>query len=158
GRPRPGGEGRRARARAPERRNLPPRRRLPLGIPQQTRPHLAAFRPGLSRGAVPVGEQWLTVTQILRLARPVGRFSQRHRHLQVRAGVATLPNDEQLCDYLSRSGVEWRPLDEPSRATIEQKWREIYGRAFVGRPRLRQGGRADHVYDQESCTRCVISP
>ena len=69
-----------------------------------------------------------------------------------------MPTDEELCDYLSRSDVKWAALDESARGALEQKWREIYGRAFVGRPRLRQGGRADHAYDQESCTRCVIIP
>ena len=41
-----------------------------------------------------------------------------------------MSRDQELCDYLARSGVEWAPLDESSRAEAEGKWREVYGRAF----------------------------
>jgi hypothetical protein len=66
--------------------------------------------------------------------------------------------DDELCDYLSRSGVKWTPLDESSSEAAERAWREIYGQAFVGRPRLRQGARAEHEYQQEKCSCFLIVP
>jgi hypothetical protein len=69
-----------------------------------------------------------------------------------------MDRDDELCDYLSRSTVKWTPLDEASSAAIEHSWREIYGRAFVGRRRLRQGAKAEYAYEQETCTSFLIVP
>jgi hypothetical protein len=66
--------------------------------------------------------------------------------------------DDELRDYLSRSGVKWTPLDEEARAAAENQWRDIYSSAFVGRPRLREGAKADFEYKQEACEHFLIMP
>jgi hypothetical protein len=66
--------------------------------------------------------------------------------------------DHELRDHLSRAAVKWTPLDDAASGAVERSWREIYGRAFVGRPRLRQGTKAEHAYAQEICTCYLIVP
>jgi hypothetical protein len=66
--------------------------------------------------------------------------------------------DEDLQAYLSQSGVQWDRRDETARLAAEQTWRSIYGSAFHGRPRLRHGSKAEHEYQQESCTHYLIVP
>jgi hypothetical protein len=66
--------------------------------------------------------------------------------------------DEELPEDLDRAGVNWEVLDETSRRAVENAWREIYGRAFRGRPRLRHGTKAEHAYEQLQCDRYFIVP
>jgi hypothetical protein len=63
-----------------------------------------------------------------------------------------------LQDYLTQNGVEWNLLDEMVCVKIEEDWREIYGQAFRGRPRLRHGAKADYEYQRESCNHYLIVP
>ncbi len=66
--------------------------------------------------------------------------------------------DESLQDYLSQAGVEWNPLDDRERVKAETAWRQIYCRAFQGRPRLRRGARAEHEYRSQRCDDYRIVP
>jgi len=67
-------------------------------------------------------------------------------------------SDDELQDYLGRSGVEWDRLDEPARLAAENSWRGVYAHAFRGRPRLRYGHKADFEYEREPCTHYLIVP
>ncbi len=69
-----------------------------------------------------------------------------------------MSRDEELCEHLTRSGVEWTRLDASSHAEAEHTWRETYGGAFVKSPRLRRGAKAEHAYQQEACTRYLMVP
>jgi hypothetical protein len=63
-----------------------------------------------------------------------------------------------LQEYLRQSGVAWQRLDEMAHQAAEATWREIYGQAFLGRPRHRHGAKADFAYQQEPCTHYLIVP
>jgi hypothetical protein len=69
-----------------------------------------------------------------------------------------MSRDDELCEYLTRSGVEWTQLDESSALAAEGTWREIYGKALVKWPRLRQGTKAEYPYELEECSRFLIVP
>ena len=66
--------------------------------------------------------------------------------------------DNKLQDYLSQSGVEWDQLDETACLAAEDFWRGIYGRAFLGRSRLKHGAKADFEYQRESCNHYLVVP
>jgi hypothetical protein len=66
--------------------------------------------------------------------------------------------DESLQEYLSRAGVEWDRLPNRERVEAEVAWRQVYGHAFQGRPRLRHGARAEHEYRSQSCDYYRIVP
>ena len=66
--------------------------------------------------------------------------------------------DDELQDYLRQSGVQWARLDETARRMAEDAWREIYGHAFRGWPRLRYGTKADYEYQREPCAHYRIVP
>jgi hypothetical protein len=59
---------------------------------------------------------------------------------------------------LDASGVSWQPLSEAERTEAETQWRAVYGQAFRGRARLRQGSRADYEYAQQLAGRWLIVP
>jgi hypothetical protein len=63
-----------------------------------------------------------------------------------------------LQEYLGRAGIEWEELAESTRIEAEAAWRQVYGQAFRGRPRLRHGARADHEYRCQSCSHYLIVP
>lgn len=69
-----------------------------------------------------------------------------------------MSRDDELCDYLTRSGTEWTPLEEASAAHAERAWRDVFGNAFVKRPRLRQGAKAENAYQQVECHHYRIVP
>jgi hypothetical protein len=69
-----------------------------------------------------------------------------------------MSRDEELCEVLDAAGVTWVRLDEPSRREVEIAWRKIYGAAFIGHPRLRQGTKAQYAYDQLQCDRYFVVP
>jgi hypothetical protein len=54
--------------------------------------------------------------------------------------------------------VHCTALDNEAAAAAELAWREIYGEAFVGRPRARQGFKAEHAYKQETCLHFLVIP
>jgi hypothetical protein len=66
--------------------------------------------------------------------------------------------DAELRSLLDTAGVAWRPLTEAERAEAEAQWRAVYGQAFRGRPRLRQGARADFEYARQPGGRWVVVP
>lgn len=66
--------------------------------------------------------------------------------------------DDELCDFLRVHGVEWTLLDESARQAAERRWRNVYANAFAGRPRLRQGARAEHAYLEQICNNYQIVP
>ncbi len=68
------------------------------------------------------------------------------------------PLDETLQEYLSRAGVAWHPLSVPERVGAEAAWRRVYRRAFRGRPRLRQGAKAEYEYRSQECDHYRIVP
>ena len=59
--------------------------------------------------------------------------------------------DHGLLDFLAAHQVEVRVLDWPETTAVEHRWREIYEQAFSGRPRLRQGVKAESEYEQTAC-------
>lgn len=59
---------------------------------------------------------------------------------------------------LFAAGVTCRPLTEAERAEGEWQWRQVYGRAFEGRPRLRQGSRAEFEYASQPAGRWLVVP
>ncbi len=69
-----------------------------------------------------------------------------------------MSRDQDLSDCLDRAGVSWQRLDEPSRRHAEAAWRKIYGGAFTGHQRLRQGAKAEHAYGELQCERYFIVP
>lgn len=66
--------------------------------------------------------------------------------------------DADLCEFLTRSGVQWMPMDEASRVAAEKSWREIYNHEWPKRLRSRQGSKADFAYQQECCDHYLIVP
>lgn len=66
--------------------------------------------------------------------------------------------DPALTDYLTRSGVEWTRLDEPSAIEAECAWRQRYGAAFADRPRFKQGAKAEHAYAAAVCDQYFVVP
>ena len=66
--------------------------------------------------------------------------------------------DQQLLEYLKSNGVTIRDIDWQTTIEAEQSWREKYGRAFAGRPRLRQGVKAETEYSQTNCSHYCIIP
>ena len=69
-----------------------------------------------------------------------------------------MSRDDELCEYLTRSGVEWTRLDASSHVEAERAWRDIYGGAFVKWPRHRHGVKADFAYQQQHCECFLIVP
>ncbi|MBX9790554.1 MAG: hypothetical protein K2Y37_16670 [Pirellulales bacterium] len=69
-----------------------------------------------------------------------------------------MTRDDELREYLIRSGIDWTPLDEATSAAAERAWRDIYGEAFVGRPRVRQGVKAERAYQQATCSHFLVVP
>lgn len=69
-----------------------------------------------------------------------------------------MAHDGELRSLLDAAGVSWRPLVEAERAEAEAQWRAVYGRAFRGRPRLRQGSRADYEYVHQPAGRWLVVP
>ncbi len=65
---------------------------------------------------------------------------------------------QELLECLSRAGVGWELLSERTRAEAENAWRKVYGHAFLGRPRLRHGARADYEYRIQECSHYLIVP
>jgi hypothetical protein len=63
-----------------------------------------------------------------------------------------------LQDYLSRAGVEWDRLPDRERFRAEAAWRQVYGHAFRGRPRLRHGAKAEREYRSQTCDHYRIVP
>jgi len=66
--------------------------------------------------------------------------------------------DEALRNDLDQSGVKWAVLGDSLRKEAETAWRRVYGHAFLGRPRLRHGVRAEHEYLQQRCDHYYIVP
>lgn len=66
--------------------------------------------------------------------------------------------DESLEEALSRAGVDWNRLSDLERVEAEAAWRRVYGRAFLGRPRLRHGAKADYEYRCQPCAHYLIVP
>lgn len=66
--------------------------------------------------------------------------------------------DHKLFEYLKSNGVTTRDMDWQSTIETEQRWREVYGNAFTGRPRLREGVKAETEYSQTNCSRYYIIP
>jgi hypothetical protein len=66
--------------------------------------------------------------------------------------------DATMRSLLDAGGISYRPLTGSERIKLEQQWRAVYGQAFRGRHRLRQGARADHEYAQEPAGRWLIIP
>lgn len=66
--------------------------------------------------------------------------------------------DDDLREYLNRSGVHCTALDNSAAAAAERAWREVYGEAFVARPRVRQGFKAEHAFQQETCSHFLVVP
>jgi hypothetical protein len=63
-----------------------------------------------------------------------------------------------LQDYLSRAGVRWDRLLDRERVEAEVAWRQVYGYAFQGRPRLRHGAKAEHEYRSQACDHYLVVP
>lgn len=59
---------------------------------------------------------------------------------------------------LEDAGVLRRTLTEQQRNEAEQQWRAVYGSAFRGRPRLRQGLKADFEYSKQPPCRWLVVP
>lgn len=66
--------------------------------------------------------------------------------------------DQRLLDFLAARQVEVRVLDVQETVNVEHRWREIYGHAFAGRPRLRQGVKAESAYEDVTCLQYWIIP
>lgn len=69
-----------------------------------------------------------------------------------------MPRDADLRSLLDVAGVSWRPLPEAERAEAEIQWRDVYGRAFRGRSRLRKSLRADMEYSRQPAGRWLLVP
>ena len=69
-----------------------------------------------------------------------------------------MTRDAELRALLDAAGVSWRPFTEAERREAEEQWRAVYGRAFRGRPRVRQGSRADYEYAQQPAGRWLVVP
>lgn len=69
-----------------------------------------------------------------------------------------MSRDNELFNYLTQSGTTAVRLDGASSAAAERDWRDIYGDAFAGRPRLRTGAKAEHEYREQECARYLIVP
>jgi hypothetical protein len=63
-----------------------------------------------------------------------------------------------LRENLDRSGVAWHRLSDPERVDAEAAWRWVYGHAFLDRPRLRHGAKADYEYRRQACDHFRIVP
>jgi hypothetical protein len=66
--------------------------------------------------------------------------------------------NRDLQNHLSQSGVTWSALSESKATEAEETWRGIYGRAFIKRPRCKQGNRAVFEYEKQSCDHYLIVP
>lgn len=66
--------------------------------------------------------------------------------------------EEMLQSLLNAAGVSWRILAEAERAQAETQWRAIFGQAFLGRSRMRQGARADFELARQASCRWLIVP
>jgi len=66
-------------------------------------------------------------------------------------------NDE-LRALLDAAGVTWQPLADAELVKAESQWRAVYGRAFCGRARLRQGSRADFEYAGQPTRSWLVVP
>ncbi len=66
--------------------------------------------------------------------------------------------DQGLLDFLTAHKVEVRILDWRETVAVERRWREVYGQVFSGRPRLRQGVKAESAYDEMACLHYWIIP
>src|SRR5262245_29861944 len=69
-----------------------------------------------------------------------------------------MSRDEELREYLTRSGVEWGELDRSARYEAERAWRALDGRALRHRPRLREGAKSEYAYQQEQWASFLIVP
>jgi hypothetical protein len=63
-----------------------------------------------------------------------------------------------LRECLTAAGVKWERLSETARIATEEAWRQVYGWAFRGRPRVRHGARAEHEYSQQPCDHYLVVP
>lgn len=66
--------------------------------------------------------------------------------------------DQELLDFLAAHEVDVRVLDWKETTAVERHWQEIYGNAFSGRPRLRQGVKAESAYEEMTCPHFWIIP
>src|SRR5207302_9044271 len=66
--------------------------------------------------------------------------------------------NDDLREYLTRSSVEWRSLEESAQFGAEAEWRSIFGKAFRARHRLRTGAKAEYAYLQQPCKHYLIVP
>lgn len=69
-----------------------------------------------------------------------------------------MSRDAELRELLDSAGVAWRLLTGEERAEAESQWRAVFGRAFRGRPRLRQGARADFECARQPAGRWLVVP
>lgn len=76
----------------------------------------------------------------------------------MRNAVLAASTDKQLQEYLDGGAVDWRLLDDRAAIDAELRWRTIYAEAFLERPRLLQGVKAEISYSQTDCTRYLIVP
>lgn len=95
----------------------------------------------------------------------LGRFSKNETAVPADAGPSCCrkvrfvsTKDQELVAYLTRSGVEWTRLEEPGAIEAECTWREIYSDVLGKHPRVRQGVKAEQMYQHEQCDRFLIVP
>ena len=69
-----------------------------------------------------------------------------------------LEESVRLNARLEDAGVLRRTLTEKERHEAEQQWRAVYGNAFRGRPRLREGLKADFEYSKQPPCRWLVVP
>lgn len=65
---------------------------------------------------------------------------------------------DQILEYLTIAAVNVRALELQESLAIDQNWRAIYGSAFVGKPRLRIGVKAEAEYAQNECSHYWVVP
>lgn len=67
-------------------------------------------------------------------------------------------HDPALTDHLTRSGVDWTRLAEPSAIGAERAWRHRYRTAFAGHSRCKRGAKAEHAYGAVACDHYFVVP
>jgi hypothetical protein len=65
---------------------------------------------------------------------------------------------QDIVEFLNQAGITCRRLDRLEHRHHESAWRNVYGNAFRGRPRLRHGARAEFEYLQRACEHWLIVP
>ena len=66
--------------------------------------------------------------------------------------------ESEFCEYLTDAGVRWSLLDSAAAINAEQRWRDVYAHAFVGRSRAKTGAKADNEFRMERRNAYLIVP